>query len=185
MKHLVCILMLAWLCFACDNTNKTQETTSPILTPDTAVLSKPTILSRYSNRLQQIVSKEAGLVRGFTPGELLDSVMRRETAVLHEDSLRYKGYFLGDSLSTDVLDIRYFFNFKTRLTDSLVIDTYAESDSLMKELTAYFTVQFGNPALQKQKSVVWNVGNNQVVVRDVGVKLSPGLQVIAKKAAQK
>ncbi len=181
MKHLVSVLILVWLCMACSNTNETTQET--LARPDTVAQAPaaPTLLGRFSTRMQQLVNKETGLLRGFTPGELLDSVMKRETAVLHEDSARYKGYFLGDSLSTDVLDIRYFFNPKSRLTDSLVIDTYSEPDSLMSELSEYFSVRFGEPVLRQKKMLAWSVNDAQLVVRDVSVKLSPGLQVVAKK----
>ncbi len=185
MKHLYSVLIFSWLCFACGSSNDSVQETATA--PDTVLApsAPPTLLSRFSTRAQQMISLDSGLVRGFTPGDVLDSVMRHETAVFHEDSIRYKGYFVGDSLSTDVLDIRYFFNPKSRITDSLVIDTYSEPDSLMKELSEYFTIRFGEPATKQKKTLAWKVGDNQLVVRDVSVELSPGLQVVAKKSKKK
>ncbi|MDJ1466653.1 hypothetical protein [Xanthocytophaga flava] len=180
MKYLVIALAFLWLCMACDSS--TSETTSSSDTVSAPV--EPTLLSRFSPRLQQVVNTESGLIRGFTPGQPLDSVMHQETAVLEEDSIDYKGYLLGNTVNTDTnaLDIRYFFNPKTRVTDSLTIDTYEESDSLMKELANYFTVRFGEPVIKEKKLLTWNLNNNQIVIRDVGVKLSPGLQVVARKS---
>ena len=64
---------------------------------------------------------------------------------------------------------------------STYLNTVAASDSLMTELTAYFTKRFGSPARKNKKSVVWQVSGSQVVVRDVGIEQSPGLQVVARQ----
>jgi len=180
-------LLLAGCFYACDNP-ETQEK-AKIDTADTAatVETAPaaTLLSPFSVRLQRIIRTDSGLVRGFTPGTLLDSAMRRETAVLQEDSAHYKGYFLENPHNTEVFDIRYFFNAKTRRTDSLVLDAYlntvSASDSLLVELTDYFTARFGNPVRKGKKSVAWRTGGNQLVVRNVGIAQSPGLQIVAKR----
>lgn len=181
-----CILLVCCL-WACDSP-QTQDQTLTGTAPDSlpaVAKAAPTLLGTFSNRLQRIIRTDSGLVRGFTPGTLLDSAMRRETAVLHEDSTHYKGYFLENPYNTEVFDIRYFFNANTRRTDSLVLDTYlntvAASDSLMAELTGYFTKRFGNPVRKGKKSVVWRAGGSQVVVRDVGIAQSPGLQVVARQ----
>ncbi len=186
--NLICpCILLACCLWACDNA-QTHEQTLAVPAPDSlAAVAKaaPTLLGTFSGRLQRIIRTDSGLVRGFTPGTLLDSAMRRETAVLHEDSTHYKGYFLENPYNTEVFDIRYFFNANTRRTDSLVLDTYlntvAASDSLMAELTGYFTKRFGSPATKGKKSVVWRAGSNQIVVRDVGIAQSPGLQVVARR----
>ena len=181
-----CILLVCCL-WACDSP-QTQDQTLTGTAPDSlpaVAKAAPTLLGTFSNRLQRIIRTDSGLVRGFTPGTLLDSAMRRETAVLHEDSTHYKGYFLENPYNTEVFDIRYFFNANTRRTDSLVLDTYlntvAASDSLMAELTSYFTKRFGNPVRKGKKSVVWRAGGSQVVLRDVGIAQSPGLQVVARR----
>jgi len=187
MKHLISVLALIWVCTACGSAGENHEVTNTISKDSIATSSVPTtLLSRFSDRLQRIVHTDQGLLRGFVPGEPLDSVTRRETAVLEEDSTNYKGYFLENPVNTEVFDIRYFFNPKSHITDSLVLDTYlnsiADSDSLMGELSAYFTTQLGKPLVKQQKLIAWQANSNQVVVRDVGIKQAPGLQIVAKRA---
>lgn len=176
---------VALLC-ACGSPTS-QETVRDTSQPDTATapMVRPTLLSRFSKRVQQIVDVDSGLVRGFVPGEPLESVMQREKATPDYDSTRSKGYILGDIYSsTEVFEIRYFFKPKSRITDSLVLDAFVNSqrssDSLMAELSDYFTTRFGQPNSKTKKNVIWQTDGNVIAVRDVGVKQAPGLQVVAK-----
>jgi hypothetical protein len=185
------LLILLICLYACDNpktegqaqTNAVPDTVSTAV--DITAKAAPTLLGTFSGRLQRIIRTDSGLVRNFTPGTPLDLAMRRETAVLQEDSTNYKGYFLENPHNTEVFDIRYFFNAETRRTDSLVLDTYLNtvtaSDSLLIELTDYFTARFGNPVNKEKKLVAWRANGSQVVVRDVGIAQAPGLQIVAKK----
>ena len=172
-------VLIGFLCACGTGSDKEAPVVDSLAQPPAPA---PTLLGRFGKRLQMLVATDSGLVRGFTPGEPLAAVMQRETALLHEDSLTYKGYLLGDSLSTEVVDVRYFFNPKSRLTDSLVVDTYSEADSLMRELNAYFATRLGQAAVQKPKLLVWKTATHELLVRDIGVPKAPGLQIVARQA---
>ncbi len=167
--------------------SSTQETTYTNISLDSVNFEPAaTFLSKFSNRIQQIAVSENGLLRGFTPGQSIDSISQWETATIDYDSTSSKGYTLGDPLtSSDIFDIKYCFQPASRQTDSMLVDTYLNSlqasDSLMAELSTYFTTRLGQPVTRKPKLLVWESGKNQVLVKDVGIKLSPGLQIVVRQ----
>jgi hypothetical protein len=139
------------------------------------------LISGYGTRLQKIVKNEEGILRGIDFGATVDEVKAREGRQPLEDSTHHVGYRidLGDY---EDLDVRYHLNEKRRVwgfTLDIYLDEQTSVDSLFNDFKGYFNNRFGPNNFDNQRNMVaWNLADSlKVVVKDVGIKQAPGLQV--------
>jgi hypothetical protein len=49
---------------------------------------------------------------------------------------------------------------------------------LYREFNIYFSDKYGSPVIKETKTIAWNgADNTNIVMKDVGIKESPGLQI--------
>lgn len=173
-------VFITLLLCSCDSTPTRTETNSA---PDSTLV-RPAPLTEYSAKFRQILKNEEGTVRGVQLGDQLDRVIVREDTVPTEDSTSYVSFTeeLGNEEFTDVL---YYFD-EDRQIRSITLDTYlltqSAVDSLETEFSRYFTERYGKPVTREAKTIGWQGGDSiQVLMKDVGVKEAPGLQVQIQK----
>ncbi|MBC7923591.1 MAG: hypothetical protein H7Z75_21150 [Ferruginibacter sp.] len=166
---------------ACGETK--QETAAEQNPPDAVAepTAVPSALTQYGNRLRKIVKSDQGILRGIRFGDDVTRVKAVEAIEPLEDSANYLGYRV-DLGNYEDLDLRYQLNDNRQVwgfTMDIYLDEQAAVDSLMADFKGYFTQRFGPSSFENQHSMAaWNVADSlKVVVKDVGVKQAPGLQV--------
>jgi hypothetical protein len=168
------------LLFSCGETKKEtiEEKTDTVATVQPA----PTqILAKYGTRLQKIVKSDAGILRGVNFGDNAENVKTIESIAPLEDSTDHLGYRI-DLGNYEDLDVRYHLNPNQQVwgfTLDIYLDEQASVDSLFNDFRNYFSERFGTNNFDNQRNMVaWNMGDSlKVVVKDVGIKQAPGLQV--------
>lgn len=178
-------LCMIYLVAACgDSTEKeTTNTTPQINTAEEKT--KEQSIKNYSPKLQKIIKTDEGTLRGIDFGDDLEKVFMQEDTIPLEDSARFVS-FTVDLGNEEITDVLYYYD-DSRKIRGFTLDMYLNNkssvDSLSGDLTRYFTQKYGKPVIQEKKAIAWN-GPNQtkIVMRDVGIKEAPGLQVqIGKK----
>ncbi len=177
----VCII---WLCLivACAE-QPTQEQAN--ISADTAE-SNVAFIS-YSPKLQRIIKSEEGVIRGIDFGDALEEVITKEDTMPLEDSTNYVSFTVAlDDKEDEITDVLYFFD-KNKRINGFRVDVYLDDkrsvDSLYREFNQYFTHRYGSPVSKEAKNIAWNTANNiKIIMKDVGIKESPGLQIQINKA---
>jgi hypothetical protein len=184
MKNNYFFLLLAGLSttmlLSCGET-KTETVTEHNDTITQVAEPKPTLLSKYGERLQKIVKSEDGILRGIRFGDDAEEVKAAENVQPLEDSTNHIGYRI-DLGNYEDLDVRYHLNKQQQVwgfTLDIYLDEQAAVDSLFHDFKGYFNERFGPNGFDNQRNMVaWNLADTlKVVVKDVGIKQAPGLQV--------
>jgi hypothetical protein len=176
--YLFCLLLL-YIAFACSE-QKPDEQTEAATFADTA--ESKTAFASYSSRLQKIIKTEEGIMRGINFGDALEDVITREDTVPLEDSTNFVSFTIAlDEKEDEITDILYYFD-KSKKINGFRLDVYLDNeqavDSLYREFNSYFTDKYGSPVIKEVKTIAWNgADNTKIVMKDVGIKESPGLQV--------
>jgi hypothetical protein len=170
------------LLFACTE-RPSQETNTDTLS--TVIPEKPAF-DAYSSKFQKIIKTEDGILRGVNFGDNLEEVILKEDTIPLEDSTQYISFTVKlDEGEDEITDVLYFFDEHKKIK-GFRLDIYLNNkkavDSLSQEFTTYFTDRYGSPVMQENKAVAWNgLDETKIVMKDVGIKESPGLQIqIAK-----
>jgi hypothetical protein len=164
---------------SCGERTKTEETQT---TEQPAEVKPIVALGEYSSKFQRIVKTDEGIIRGINFGDALDEVIIKEDTIPLEDSTRYISFTVNlDEEEKEITDILYYFD-KNRKISGFRLDIYLDNkravDSIAREFTTFFTDRYGNPSVQETKAIAWNgLDNTKVVMKDVGIKESPGLQI--------
>ncbi len=173
-----------WLCFpllfSCGETK--QETSEE--QKDTVVAKQPVsapIMAKYGTRLQKIVKSDTGILRGINFGDDVEKVKESENTAPLEDSTDHLGYRI-DLGNYEDLDVRYHLNPKQQVwgfTMDIYLDEQSSVDSLFSDFRNYFSERFGTNNFDNQRNMLaWNIADSlKVIVKDVGIKQAPGLQV--------
>lgn len=174
-------LLSTFLLFSCGETKKEviveqkDTTTAVVAETPTAVIDK------FGTRIQKIVKSDQGVLRGVNFGDYVDKVKELENTPPLEDSTDHLGYRI-DLGNYEDLDVRYHLNDQQRVwgfTLDIYLDQQASVDSLFTDFKSYFSERFGPNKFDNQRNMVaWNLADSvKVVVKDVGIKQAPGLQV--------
>lgn len=189
------LYLLSWIiCWmglwvACGEAERAENTETPLETvTEEERQYKP--LSLYSEKFRKIVKTDEGVLRGIDFGDELEEVYEKEDTIPLEDSARYVSFTIAlDEEEKELTDVIYYFD-KEQKIKSFTLDIYLNNkssvDSLAREFKNYYTERFGQPTIQEKKALAWNGEENmRVVMRDVGIKEAPGLQIqIAKTQPQ-
>jgi hypothetical protein len=180
-SFLLC-LFLVTLLIACSE-RPSQETTTDTLS---TVTQEKVAFEQFSPKFKKIIKTEEGILRGVNFGDNLEEVILKEDTIPLEDSTQYISFTVKlDEGEEEITDVLYFFD-ENKKIKGFRLDIYLNNknavDSLSKEFTTYFTDRYGNPVMQEQKAKAWNgLDQTKIVMKDVGIKESPGLQIqIAK-----
>ncbi len=187
MKHIysACFfLCMIYLAAACGDSKEKEKIDTTTQTAPAAEETKEQLITRYSPKLQKIIKTDEGALRGIDFGDDLEKVFMQEDTIPLEDSARFVS-FTVDLGNEEITDVLYYYD-NNRKIRGFTLDMYLNDkssvDSLSNDLAGYFTQKYGKPVIQEKKAIAWN-GPHQVkiVMRDVGIKEAPGLQVqIAK-----
>ncbi|QHT67815.1 hypothetical protein GXP67_14800 [Rhodocytophaga rosea] len=178
---LLCFFLVSLL-IACTE-NPSQEGTSDTLS---TVVSQKAAFEAYSPKFKKIIKTEDGILRGVNFGDNLEEVILKEDTIPLEDSTQYISFTVKlDEEEDEITDVLYFFD-ENKKIKGFRLDIYLNNknavDSLSQEFTTYFTDRYGSPVMQEQKAKAWNgLNQTKIVMKDVGIKEAPGLQIqIAK-----
>ena len=165
---------------ACGDTKQEKATHLPKDSVSASTAVSPE-LEQYGSRLRKIVKSDQGILRGIRFGDAVEKVKAVEAIPPLEDSVNYLGYRV-DLGNYEDLDLRYQLNDNRRVwgfTMDIYLDEQAAVDSLMNDFKGYFSQRFGASNFDNGRgTAAWNVADSlKVVVKDVGVKQAPGLQV--------
>jgi hypothetical protein len=176
--YFICLLLL-YITFAC-NEQSTVEQTEVATVADTT--ESKMAFGSYSPKLQKIVKSEEGIIRGVNFGDALEDVITREDTIPLEDSTNFVGFTVAlDNKEDEITDVLYYFD-KNKKISGFRLDVYLDNsqavDTLYREFTTYFTDRYGSPVIKEVKTIAWNgADNTKIVMKDVGIKESPGLQI--------
>ncbi|MDO1444816.1 hypothetical protein Q0590_01070 [Rhodocytophaga aerolata] len=172
-------LLLVYLCIACSE-QKPEEQTEVAISADTT--ENRTAFASYSSKFQKIIKSEEGIIRGVNFGDALEDVITREDTIPLEDSTNFVSFTVAlDDQEDEITDVFYYFDKQKRISGfrlDVYLDDKAAVDSLYREFTTYFTEKYGSPVIKEIKTIAWNSADNtKIVMKDVGIKESPGLQL--------
>lgn len=172
------------MCISCQENNKKEETQNM----EEPVEAKPVAtLNEYSSKFQKIVKSDEGIIRGVNFGDPLDEVIVKEDTIPLEDSTRYVSFTVKlDEEEEEITDILYYFD-NNRKISGFRLDIYLNNkravDSISREFITFFTDRYGKPSVQEKKATAWTgLDNTKIVMKDVGIKESPGLQIQIARA---
>jgi len=178
----VCLLLL-YLSIACSEQTPEEQKEVAVLADTTE---NKTAFASYSSKFQKIVKTEEGVIRGVDFGDALEDVITKEDTIPLEDSTSFVSFTVAlDNQEDEITDILYYFDDNKKI-NGFRLDVYLDNaqavDSLYKEFNMYFTEKYGSPVIKEVKTIAWNAADNtKIVMKDVGIKESPGLQLqIAK-----
>jgi hypothetical protein len=166
---------------ACTNkaSNENNDTLK-VSAEGTNVVENKTETAMSDNLLANILTTKSNIERSAMIGKSLGQLQAQETADLADSASNYKGYtqYFNNS-EEEFVDIQYFNNGElvTAVNFDIYLNKQADVSNLYDELLAKFNTKYGK-ATSKEKENKWNLPNNQsLLLKDVSVKLAPGLQV--------
>ena len=174
--YLLCILF-CFLLVACSEQPPKEQTDTTVDTTESKMA-----FTDYSAKFQRIVKSEEGFIRGVQFGDELEEVITKEDTIPLEDSTNYVSFTIAlDDKEDEITDVLYYFD-KDKKINGIRLDVYLDNksavDSLYWEFNQYFSTRYGSPVIKEQKTIAWNgADNTKVVMKDVGIKESPGLQI--------
>jgi hypothetical protein len=174
----ICLLLL-YLFTACSEQTP-EEQTEVAVSADTT--ESKTAFASYSPKFRKIIKTEEGIIRGVDFGDALEDVITREDTIPLEDSTNFVSFTIAlDDKEDEITDVLYYFDKKKQVSGfrlDVYLDDKAAVDSLYREFTTYFTERYGSPVIKEVKTTAWNgADNTKIVMKDVGIKESPGLQL--------
>ena len=171
---------------SCQDKKKSFETTSSVAGDST--LKVPT-LENYSNAFKAILKTDAGMVRGLSIGDEMDSIV--ESAPFSEtqpnNGKSYTEYF--DDTDLNFADVLYVKDVKNKI-GAISVDIFIEKqvavDSLMNEFKGYFNKKYGQ-GKGISKMMVWKLTgtSNELLLQNVSTAKDPGLKIIFAKNGNK
>lgn len=174
---LLCFLFCGLL-IACSE----RPSNESVATAENEAKETKTAFNDYSPKFRKIVKTEDGILRGVNFGDNLEEVIVKEDTIPLEDSTQYISFTVKlDEDEDEITDVLYYFDQNRKIRgfrlDIYLNNTYAV-DSLSKEFRTYFTSRYGNPVMQEKKAIAWNgLDQTKIVMKDVGIKEAPGLQI--------
>lgn len=180
-SHIAAIFVIIVFFNNC-NTNKSSENNDSIKTDSGIVENETSKSIKDPNDFKQLIlTNESGGLRFGNIGKNMNEVIASEKLELSDDSAsNYKSYSQYFHNSDDeFVDIQYFNNGK--FVTGLNFDVYLNEDKAVKKLMDDFLQEFNTKygkATEKDSKYSWQLKNNNILtLKDVGVKLAPGLQI--------
>ena len=179
------LLLLVMSQMSCQDKKQANETTS--ITVDSTA--KIPSLENYSPVFNAILKTDAGMVRGLSIGDDMNSIVESappsETQPNHGKS--YTEYFDDTDLNfADILYVNDSENKISAISVDIFIEKQASVDSLMNELKGYFDKKYGS-GKGISKMTVWKLAetDNELLLQNVSTAKDPGLKVIFAKSGDK
>ena len=179
------LLFLVLSQMSCQDKKKSSEITSVAGDSTLKVLT----LENYSNAFKAILKTDAGMVRGLSIGDEMNSIV--ESAPFSETQPNYgKSYTeYFDDTDLNFADVLYVNDVKNKI-GAISIDIFIEKqvavDSLMNEFKGYFNKKYGQ-GKGISKMMVWKLTgtNNELMLQNVSTAKDPGLKIIFAKNGDK
>ncbi len=179
------LLLLVISQMSCQDKKQSFETTSVAVDSTLKVAS----LENHSSTLQAILKTDAGMVRGLSIGDEMNSIV--ESAPLSEtqpdNGKSYTEYF--DDTDLNFADILYVNDSENKI-GAISVDIFIEKqvavDSLMNEFKGYFDKKYGQ-GKGISKMTVWKLAgtNDELMLQNVSTAKDPGLKIIFAKNGDK
>ena len=179
------LLLLIISQMSCQDKKQSSETTSVAVD---STLKVPSLKNR-SSTFQAILKTDAGMVRGLSIGDEMNSIV--ESAPLSEtqpdNGKSYTEYF--DDTDLNFADILYVNDSENKI-GAISVDIFIEKqvavDSLMNEFKGYFDKKYGQ-GKGISKMTVWKLAgtNNELMLQNVSTAKDPGLKIIFAKNGDK
>jgi hypothetical protein len=182
---LICGFLLTVL-LACE-TKKSSETTDSTGSIGAKVGTTESNDINQDNKLVALILNSNKGEREANIGQSLVALKASETLTATDstsNSLVYSQYF-NDS-DEEFVDIQYYHNGEkvTALNMDVYLNKEADVAILYKQLSDKFSKKYGNGAAQN-KEIVWKLKTGQnLTLKDVSLKLAPGLQITYSKAGE-
>ena len=170
---------------SCQDKNQSSETNSVAVD---STLKVPSLENR-SSTFQAILKTDAGMVRGLSIGDEMNSIV--ESAPLSEtqpdNGKSYTEYF--DDTDLNFADILYVNDSENKI-GAISVDIFIEKqvavDSLMNEFKGYFDKKYGQ-GKGISKMTVWKLAgtSNELMLQNVSTAKDPGLKIIFAKNGDK
>jgi hypothetical protein len=179
------LLFLVMSLTSCQDKKQTPETTSVRVDSTSNIPS----LENYSAAFNAILKTDAGMVRGLSIGDEMNSIV--ESAPLSETQpdkgKSYTEYFDDTDLNfADILYVNDSENKIGAISVDVFIEKQASVDSLMNEFKGYFDKKYG---IGKgiSKMTVWKLAgtDNELLLQNVSTTKDPGLKIIFAKSGDK
>lgn len=179
------LLLLVISQLSCQDKKQSSETTSVAVD---STLKVPSLENR-SSTFQAILKTDAGMVRGLSIGDEMNSIV--ESAPLSEtqpdNGKSYTEYFDDTDLNfADILYVNDSENKIGAISVDVFIGKQAAVDSLMNEFKGYFDKKYGQgKGISKMR--VWKLAgtNDELMLQNVSTAKDPGLKIIFAKNGDK
>ena len=179
------LLLLVISQLSCQDKKQSSETTSVAVD---STLKVPSLENR-SSTFQAILKTDAGMVRGLSIGDEMNSIV--ESAPLSEtqpdNGKSYTEYFDDTDLNfADILYVNDSENKIGAISVDVFIEKQAAVDSLMNEFKGYFDKKYGQgKGISKMR--VWKLAgtNDELMLQNVSTAKDPGLKIIFAKNGDK
>lgn len=179
------LLLLVISQLSCQDKKQSSETTSVAVD---STLKVPSLENR-SSTFQAILKTDAGMVRGLSIGDEMNSIV--ESAPLSEtqpdNGKSYTEYFDDTDLNfADILYVNDSENKIGAISVDVFIEKQAAVDSLMNEFKGYFDKKYGQ-GKGISKMTVWKLAgtNDELMLQNVSTAKDPGLKIIFAKNGDK
>lgn len=175
------------LFWSCDTQKSNESTDSIAIQDEVPVNQAPSEVTVGQSLIDLILKTEKGTERFKEIDQSLSSAMQKETLEMVDSASNYKGYTQYFNNSDDqFVDIQYYNNGDkvTGINFDIYLNTASDVNNLLNDLVAYFDKNYGK-SVKKTQEYNWQLTNGQVIVlKDVSVKLAPGLQLTINKKGE-
>lgn len=134
-----------------------------------------------------ILLNGTGSERAKSIGQKIKDIVASEKLEMVDSASNYKGFtqYFHDS-DEEFVDIQYYYGGDAVTGVNLDVYLNAEADvkNLLGELTLIFNEKYGKSKLIDDKLTWQTPDKQQVTMKDVSLKLAPGLQITFSKAGQ-
>ena len=172
-----CSFFLIYAFWACTS-NPAQENADSVKVVEQNSDEVP--INSENNLLDLILKTGKGGQRSEALGKALASALAQETLEMVDSASNYKGFTQYFNNSDDeFVDIQYYNNGEnvTGLNLDIYLNKPSDVAKLNEDLSQNFIKLYGKPVVV-ENTKTWQMSNNQqLIVKDVSVKLAPGLQV--------
>lgn len=179
------LLLLTMSQMSCQDKKQSSETTT--VSADSTL--KVPSLENYSTAFKAILKTDAGMVRGLSIGDEMNSII--ESAPFSETQptigKSYTEYFDDSDLNfADILYVNDLDNKISAISVDIFIEKQVAVDSLTNEFKGYFDKKYGQ-GKGISKMMVWKLSgtNNELLLQNVSTAKDPGLKIIFAKNGDK
>lgn len=179
------LLLLTMSQMSCQDKKQSSETST--VSGDSTL--KVPSLENYSTAFKAILKTDAGMVRGLSIGDEMNSII--ESAPFSETQptigKSYTEYFDDSDLNfADILYVNDSDNKISAISVDIFIEKQVAVDSLMNEFKGYFDKKYGQ-GKGISKMMVWKLSgtNNELMLQNVSTAKDPGLKIIFAKNGDK